>query len=144
MGGAHECLLKGVLKLQKKAVRIITGSKFRAHTDELFISTKIMDVYKVYKYSILLFMFKCDHNLLPPNLFNEWFDKNIYIHDHFTRQQHSLHVPKSRHTVVHKSVCFTGVALWNNFLTQVDTNCSLGVFKSRVRSIILYEKATNI
>ena len=65
MGGALEYLLKGVLELQKKAVRITTGSKFRAHTDELFISTKIMDVHKVYKYSLLLFMFKCDHNSLP-------------------------------------------------------------------------------
>ena len=46
-GGAHERLLKGVIKLQKKALRIITGSKFRAHTDELFISTKIMDVHKL-------------------------------------------------------------------------------------------------
>ena len=41
-----------LFKLQKKMLRIITESKYRAHTDELFRETKILRFQDIYRYSI--------------------------------------------------------------------------------------------
>ena len=45
--------------LQKKIVRILTGSDHRAHSESLFIELKIMNVFQLLRYFTGILVFKC-------------------------------------------------------------------------------------
>ena len=63
--------------------------------DILFNKTQILQVAKVYMYSVMIFMYKYNNNLLP-SVFNNMFNlKNYDVHMYPTRQQGSFHVPVS-------------------------------------------------
>ena len=61
-------------KLQKRSVRIITRSKYNAHTDPLFKSLNLLKLKYIFELSVLNLYFKFKHNLLPvysSNMFTE-------------------------------------------------------------------------
>src|SRR5260221_13349112 len=53
-----------ILKIQKKYCRLITFSHFQAHAAPLFDLLKIPTIYNIYKYQVLLYMYKNQHGLL--------------------------------------------------------------------------------
>jgi len=71
-----------LLILQKKAVRIITGSRVRESCREAFKNMQIMTLYSQYIFSLILFTVKNKH-LFTPN--NE-------IHKYKTRDNTNLHL----------------------------------------------------
>ena len=54
-----------ITKLQKKAVRAMTKSKYNAHTEPLMKTHKILKASDVYKIACLKVQFKYNKNLLP-------------------------------------------------------------------------------
>ena len=70
----HNYIESIIFKLQKKALRLITFSKWTAHTAELFKNLEILTLPKLYIYHIQIFMFKF-HNHKLPCLFNHFFYK---------------------------------------------------------------------
>ena len=68
-----------LIKLQKKAVRIISGAERLDHTDPLFKELRILRIKEAYAYSLQLIMFKFHHGLLPA-VFSEFFVQNSQIH----------------------------------------------------------------
>ena len=59
-GNASQTHLLSFIKLQKRIARIISYSsyKFIAHTDPIFTKLHILKFHQIYKYSIIMFMFK--------------------------------------------------------------------------------------
>ena len=55
-----------IIQLQKKAVRIITKSKYNSHTEPLFKKLNLLTVKDIHTLSKLKFFFKLENNLLPP------------------------------------------------------------------------------
>ena len=91
-GSLPSTKLLSILKLQKRALRIISFSAYRAASLPLFQKYKILDVHKVYVYMIALFMFKYKKGECPV-LFDSMFTDNYHYHSYETRQQMKLHVP---------------------------------------------------
>ena len=54
-----------LVKLQKRLVKIITCSKYNAHTDPLFKSTAILKVANILDLDALNFCYQCFHGKLP-------------------------------------------------------------------------------
>ena len=54
-----------VLKLQKKAVRIITKSTYNLHTDPLFKTLGLLKIHDIYKCNVLKFFYQHCHGQLP-------------------------------------------------------------------------------
>ncbi len=54
-----------IKKHQKKAIRIITVSKYNAHTEPIFKDLKILQIEYILKVHQLKFYFKYIHNQLP-------------------------------------------------------------------------------
>ena len=77
-GNAPRSHLDPLLKLQKRAVRIIYGAKYREHTSPLFQNLKIMNLYNIYIYNILLIMFKHHHGKLP-TIFDSFFTRGALV-----------------------------------------------------------------
>ena len=66
-GGTYHVHLHNLEILQKKIVRIITGSDFLAHTKPLFYQTGILNIFDLHQYLLLIYMFKNRHNFETSN-----------------------------------------------------------------------------
>ena len=65
-GGAAMTTLEKLFKLQKRAIRLITHSRYRAHTSLLFKQHHILKLWDIYKLQLSLFVYKHQNRLLPP------------------------------------------------------------------------------
>ena len=83
-------------KLQKKAIRAITLSKYNSHTEPLFKRLKILKLKDMVTIQELKFHYAFVHNVLP-SYFNHVNAFTLFSHrdqhDHFTRYNHRLVVP---------------------------------------------------
>lgn len=84
-----------LLKLQKKAVRIITGSKYNAHTEPLLKENSLLKLNDIFKLQCLKLYHKYKNNNVPL-YFNDMFASNDVIHSYNTRQRHNLHIYGTR------------------------------------------------
>ena len=87
--------LNRIYYLQKRAVRAVTNSDYRAHTAPLFSKLKILDIFQINTLDIAKFMFRYHNNLLPP-LYLNLFMTNSQVHTYDTRtagnyRMHSCH-----------------------------------------------------
>jgi len=57
-------------KLQKRAARIIMFVHHLAHAEPIFRKLNIFNIYDLYKCQILIYVYKCYNNLLPPICIN--------------------------------------------------------------------------
>ena len=60
--------------LQKRAVRLITGSKYNAHTDPILKKTGLLQLEDIFNISVLKFYYKLKKNKLPHYLQNLFSD----------------------------------------------------------------------
>ena len=135
-GNAPRSHLDPLLKLQKRAVRIIYGAKYREHTSPLFQNLKIMNLYNIYIYNILLIMFKHHHGKLP-TIFDSFFTRNNEVHSYDTRQSNNLHVPKQKTVRSAQLIRSAGVALYNHFVTRLNFGVTFSTFKKNVKGYLL-------
>ncbi len=135
-GTTYDYNINALLKLQKRAVRILTGSSFNSHSKVLFNRCNILQIQKIYINYVMIFMFKYIQHKLP-SMFNEMFQLNQNIHEHYTRQQNKLHVPRPNTTAVSKSIRYRGVFLWNTLSTNFKTNVTLFTFKKELKRYLL-------
>ena len=54
-----------VSKLQKKSIRLITGSEYLAHSEPLFKELELLKIEDLYKLKILKFYYNLSYGLLP-------------------------------------------------------------------------------
>ena len=121
-----ECLLK----LQKQAVRIVTGSDYLAPSLPLFLRLKIIPITFQFKINKLIMVFKCKHNLAPGYLANKFVTG---VHDVTGRQTRSvsddkLFLPYHKPTYS-KSFEISGIKLWNSLPAYLRKYNSVGSFR---------------
>ena len=80
-----------IQKLQKRAIRIISGVKYNAHTDPLFKRLSVLKVQDIFTLQCAKFFFKFKNDKLPV-YFGNFFENNNAIHDHNTRYNNDLHL----------------------------------------------------
>ena len=80
-------------KRQKRAVRLITVSKYNAHT-----SLNILKVKDIFKLQVYKLYYKYKHNRLPTYLQTLPISANNIIHGHNPRHNTDLHIQRTRHT----------------------------------------------
>ena len=119
-----------LFKQQKKAVRIITNSKYNAHSEPLFKDLEYLKIADIYKLGILKFYFKYMKNQLPCKLQNIPFQKRSDIHSYNTRAQNKLTLYKTKHKFMNYSLRYQLPYLINNtsqaILEKIDTHSFQG------------------
>ena len=80
-----------IVKLQKKAIRTISNSKFNAHTEPLFKELRLLKISDIFNLQCLKFYFNVTHRQNPVFFFT-FFIQNITVHSHETRQRHHIHI----------------------------------------------------
>ena len=114
---------------QKKAIRIITNSKFSALTKLLFQRLNLLNIYESNKIQTC-FMYKILNNILP-SYFVSLFTTNLSIHDHFTRQASKFHMTSHHTNVRAYSIQVYGTKFWNSLSKDITVSASLSIFKKQ-------------
>ena len=111
-GPTYRCHLKQLSILQKKAIRCIHKSYCNAHTEPLFIRSKILKLDDIYKFELSKCMFDCINGLLPIPI-REYFTTNATIHTRYTRQINIPHFTQTYGTISERSVTHKGPKTWS-------------------------------
>ena len=124
-GGAAKVHLDKLLKLQKRAVRIITGSSYLEHTAPLFKQLEFLKIDEIYRFSCCIHVFK-NRNLFQSN-------SNVYN----TRRAGVIKVTFQRLSVCQRSIHFDAAKLFNQLPLEVTQVMKIGIFKRKVKELIL-------
>ena len=79
-GKANKSVLDPLLKLQKKAVRLVFNKPQKTHSLPLSIKANILPLNVIYTSAVYSFMFKVHHNLLPNIITNLFTKRNQSAH----------------------------------------------------------------
>ena len=135
-GSAAQTVIEPLFLLQKKAVRVITHSKYLEHTGPLFDKLKLLTVYQVYEYNCLLFVYKC----IKCNYFSEFKQRiliNFDVHNHNTRKKTLRVSTIARLDICKRSFLYFGINAWNHLDSELKFINSIGYFKKKVKYHIL-------
>jgi hypothetical protein len=75
--------------LQKRAIRIIIGSHYLAHTSPLFINLNLLKLSDLYNIACLKFLFKLENKTLPQYFLNWDLRRNQDYHSYLTRYRNN-------------------------------------------------------
>ena len=92
-----------LFKLQKKAIRIITGSKYNAHTEPLLKENSLLKLDDIFKLQCLKLYHKYKNNNIPL-YFENMFSDNSDVHSYNTRQSNKLHIRGTRTCAASKCI----------------------------------------
>ena len=134
-GCNYKTNLERLVLLQKKMIRIITSSPYRAHTEPLFIANQILDVNRINDYMVSVFIYKHIKSDVP-TLFSSFFQSQNSIHSHDTRRSDDLRVPKTKTNVRNFSTRINGALIWNSIPTVIRNSKSLIIFKKELKKFI--------
>ena len=115
--------------LQKRAVRVITSSKYNAHTEPLFKQLNLLKVKDIFEVTALKLFYKLKKNYLPVYI-TGMFQDFSREHDHNTRQHLVLNNAFSSSRYSEKCIRFHLPIIVNNTgickLEKVTTHCYHG------------------
>ena len=129
-----------VYKLQKRAVRIISCSKFNAHSEPLLKQLNLLKVEDILKLQQLKFYHKLINRQLPGYFTCFPITPATEIHQHSTRAASKLFITRANHEFAKKSLRHSIIVTVNNTITSI-TNKTLthsldGFAKYAKKSII--------
>ena len=128
--------LQKILLLQKKAMRIICHSNYRAHTDFLFKSNRILKVNDIYNLNLGVFMFQLNRKELPKVFYN-MFTTNDQYHNYPTRQASFFHLPRTRTLFANKIFTNSGPKFWNSLSPEIRETNTVYTFKRKLKISLL-------
>ena len=135
-----------LVKLQKRALRIITNSKYNAHTMPLFKRLNLLTLNDIFKLQCMKFYHKYMNNQLP-DFFRSYYVRDA-PHTHNTRHTH-LYVPNTRTEAARKRLRYFIPEILKKVPTSVTDKLlthSLNGFANYYKNILLseYETTCNI
>lgn len=136
-GNTYSTSLKALVTLQKRAIRIITFSDFRAHSSPLFKNLELLKLNDLIYMHNVLFMHDYHRNHLP-SVFDDFFKSVKTVHQYNTRlaSKKSYYLPKARTNYGKFNIRFIGTKLWNlieDDIKSKNRNC----FKRLISNSIL-------
>ena len=136
-GNTYQTNLNNALIVQKKLIRIITCSPFRAHTEPLMFANRLMSLSNINFYMTCIFVYQYLDGCAP-DIFNDFYVSNRNVHDHETRQACDLHVPYGRLEIRRNSMKIHGANMWNSIPENIKKKSdSINVFNQRLHNYLL-------
>ena len=103
-----------MIKLQKRAVSIITSSNYLAHSEPLFKNLYILKCDDIYRIQLLKFIYKLIKKQLP-----DYFDQNLLLyntqrHQHANRACTNVFIPRVNNEFSKRNIRFSIAKIFNN------------------------------
>ena len=134
-GSASKTTLNPLDMLQKRAVRIITHSKSKAHTKPLFHKLQILKLQDLYTLEIAKLMHRLHNNSLNIcNLNRDTYKLLDNSHSYHTRRKQSKNyfIPRVKTTQSQNSLTYMGPKVWNEIPLNVK-NMKYCKFKNELK-----------
>ena len=133
-GDTHLRTLKPLIILQKKAMRVMTFSRFDDHSSPLFKRLRILKFTHLITLHMTMFMYKYHRRLLPSSL-DDLFTPVHQIHSYDTRLSSNLcfSLPKIRTNFGLFNIRYQGVKAWN-VLNETDKQMSFSQLKRKIKA----------
>ena len=112
---------------------------FRAHTGPLYFANKILNFYDINDYIIGSFMYESLSGNIP-DIFRNYFQRNVDVHDHYLWNTNDLYVPCGRLDIRKFSIKIAGANLWNSLPSFVKNSQSIHIFKKNMRHYLVERK----
>ena len=120
-------------KLQKKAIRICTGSRYDAHSGPLFHKLNTLNVHDLFKYHTAILGFNFFQGLLPDTI-SAMFITNNQIHTHNTRSTNLLHLWKVTNSSSKRTIRYNLPQVWNSLPSIFRLYANLSLFKRKLKA----------
>jgi Reverse transcriptase (RNA-dependent DNA polymerase) len=138
-GNASILALYRITMMQKRAIRLINGANYRAHTSPLFATSNLLKLSDINKREILLFLFKLKNNMLPNCCISY-----IEINDKLSTRSYPTRTvpnyftcPLNRTKTRDKFISFTGPHLWDAIPPEIRDITSISLFKSALTKVFI-------
>ena len=135
-GQTSETTLTPIFRLQKRAIRLIKGLRRRDSTKILCKNLKILRLPELYKFTVLIWMYKFKNGLLPPT-FHDFYQTNSSYHHYPTRRSNHLRGPQTKTKLAQTFIRNTGAIIWNEFSNILDHTSSINVFKQSAINVLI-------
>ena len=86
-----------LIKLQKRAIRVVANAKYNAHTQPLFRKLCLLSINDILKMQDLKFLYKLENENLPAYFISDMFIRQSHFHNYSTRNINDFRVPRSQH-----------------------------------------------
>ena len=130
-GSTTKSRLNVLFLLQKKIVRILTGSDYHAHSESLFIELKIMNVFQLHRYFTGILVYKSISNIY----FKYW--NNLFHKSNNLRFPNDLKIKYFKKKITQSSVQYSGPKIWNTFSAKTKMSTKLSTMKRTLKREIL-------
>ena len=135
-GSTCPTTLKPLVITQKRVIRTILGLRKYDHTNDGFLSLKLLKLHHINVYCCCLFIFKCLHT---PG--NEMFNHRVN-HRYNIRTSNFLNIPFMRSNQSQSSILYHGPEQWNKLPERIRSCSSLHSFKRYLKQHLLSEYTT--
>ena len=108
-----------ILLLQKKAMRIISNSWYRAHTEPIFKGLNILNINDLYRLMVLKFYFKLENKLLPV-YFNTFIPKKSHGSTIYSIRNPQSQMPQIKHQYARNTFRCELIAITNCISNTLD------------------------
>ena len=126
----NSCHSTQAFRMQKKAIRIITGCGNRESCRNLFKELNILQLMSQYILSLLTFV---SNN-------REQYFANSEVHNINTRHTSNLHLPRAHLNVYQKEVYYSGIKIFNSLPRDIKTYIdNPRTFKKAVNFFFVYK-----
>ena len=131
-GKTYDTYIKKIFLVQKKLLRIITFSSYIAHSEPLFTSLKILNIYQIYKYFACMTVFKYYQCQLPC-MFDKFFQISSTVHLYNTRNSSNLRLSYVRNKKYTFNIAVQGPLCWNSLSKSLKDTKNICTFKNKLR-----------
>jgi hypothetical protein len=135
-GNASDIHLNQIFKLQKRAVRISCNIRKRYTTTIDCFRLRILRIPDIYKFSVIIFMFRYKNGTLP-SIFDNYFIENRALHRYPTRKAGNLRPPKLKSKIATSFIRKTGANLWNLYSPRLAQTNKIGPFKKELITLLI-------
>ena len=136
--------LDKLLKLQKRALRLVFNVHYREHTSQLFLQAKVLNVYKMYSYNVCIFMYRVFKHITLSSIAN-LFQIRQHMLDINIRNLNVFHLNNCRTETRKKSIFYSGPFKFNKITQQfpyISQINNLLLFKKKIKLIIIHDLIT--
>ena len=119
--------------IQKKAIRIIHGTKYNAHTNELFHKSKITKVENIFEKQSLILTYYYEQKKLPDSIL-KLYDNSLHNNSILTRYLNKCSL-KPKNELKNGHLMYEILNNWNNTNKSIREEVNLRAFKRKIMEL---------
>ena len=123
--GTFNVHLHRIIVLQKRAIRIISGAPYLAHTEPLFALHKILKFEDICRLNVGLYVYDHRESFFPAS------------HNYDTRNSANMQIARSRLTITQNSINVIGPNIWNSIPIEIQNSLTRNSFKYNYKNFLI-------